>query len=216
MASGRTRVLCTVSVQDQVPPWMRSQGVPGGWLTGEYSMLPGSTSPRKNRDGRTGRGIDGRSQEIQRLIGRSLRRAVDLSKLPDITLWVDCDVISADGGTRTAAINGGMVALADALHRLELDGRLPVDPRLGLISAISVGMLKDQFVTDLDYREDSKADVDLNVVCTEDGRLVEVQGAAEGEPFDPQAFHNMIDMAQKACADVQAAQREALEERLPE
>jgi len=208
--SGRTRVLCTVSIQDQVPQWMYGKHQ-GGWLTAEYSMLPGASQPRKTRDGRTGRPIDGRSYEIQRLVGRALRTAVDLSVLPEVTLWVDCDVISADGGTRTTAINGAAVALYDALLWMEEQRQLRQWPLRGLVSATSVGLCDDQIVADLDYLEDSMADVDLNVVCAADGKLVEVQGAAERRPFTVEQFQSMLAMASQGCVQILQAQKKVLQ-----
>lgn len=206
---GRTRVLCTVSVQDQVPPWMYGKQ-PGGWLTAEYSMLPSAGQPRKPREGRTGRPLDGRTQEIQRMVGRALRCALDLAVLPEVTLWVDCDVISADGGTRTTAINGSLVALYDALLWMEQQRQLRKWPLRGLVSAVSVGLVDDLVVADLDYQEDSIADVDLNVVCAADGRLVEVQGAAERRPFALDRFQQMLALGQGGCAKVVDLQKKAL------
>jgi ribonuclease PH len=206
---GRTRVLCTVSVQDQVPQWMYGRNA-GGWLTAEYSMLPGASAPRKPREGRTGRPVDGRSLEIQRLVGRALRCAVDLAAMPEVTLWVDCDVISADGGTRTTSINGAVVALYDALLWMEEQRQLPRWPLRGLVSAISVGLLNNEAIADLDYQEDSAADVDLTVVCAADGRLVEMQGAAEKSPFTMEQFQAMASLGQQSCAQVIAAQKKAL------
>lgn len=206
-ASGRTRVLCTVSVQEQVPPWM--VGKPGGWLTAEYSMLPGSTPQRKPRDGRTGRPLDGRSQEIQRMVGRALRCAMDLTLMPDVTLWVDCDVIAADGGTRTTAVNGAAVALYDALLWMEEQRRLRQWPLLGLVAAMSVGLVGGEPMLDLDYQEDSSADVDMNVVMG-GGKLIEVQGAAEGRPFAVEQLHAMLAMAQNGCEQVLAEQKKVL------
>lgn len=206
---GRTRVLCTVSVQEQVPQWMYNRQ-PGGWLTAEYAMLPGASKPRKPRDGRTGRPIDGRSFEIQRLVGRALRCAVDLSVLPELTLWVDCDVISADGGTRTTSINGATVALYDALLWLEEQRMLRQWPLRGMISAVSVGIVEGQVLADMDYQEDSAADVDLTVVCAADGRLIEVQGAAERRPFALDQFQEMLTMGQKCCIDVLELQKKTL------
>ena len=202
--SGKTRVLCTVSIQESVPPWL--QGSNQGWVTAEYSMLPGSTNSRKPRDGRTGR-VDGRSQEIQRLIGRCLRGIIDTRKLPEVTLWVDCDVLSADGGTRTAAINGACVALHDALSSLNLKDW----PMTNLVSAISVGMVGGEPCVDLDYKEDHAASVDLNVACISDGRLVEVQGSAERSPFSHEQFLTMLDKARTACQRIHELQQEALE-----
>ena len=207
--SGKTKVLCTVCVQDQVPQWMYNRHQ-GGWLTAEYSMLPGAGSPRKPRDGRTGRPLDGRSFEIQRLIGRALRCAIDLGALPEVTLWVDCDVLSADGGTRTASVNGAVVALYDALLWMEEQKQLPKWPMRGLVSAVSVGIVNGTPMVDLDYSEDSSAEVDLSVVCAADGRLIEVGGGAEKKPFSMENFQQMVGMAQNACADVVALQKQAL------
>lgn len=206
---GKTKVLCTVSVQDQVPQWMFNRHQ-GGWLTAEYSMLPGAGQPRKPRDGRTGRPLDGRSFEIQRLIGRALRCAVDLVALPEVTLWVDCDVLAADGGTRTTSVNGALVALYDALLWMEEQKMLPKWPLRGFVSAVSVGVLGGTPVVDLDYQEDSGAEVDLSVVCTGDGRLVEVQGGAEKRPFAIEQFQQMVAMGQTACAQIVELQKKAL------
>jgi len=206
---GRTRVLCTVSLQDQVPPWMYNKQ-PGGWLTAEYSMLPSAGQPRKPREGRTGRPLDGRTQEIQRMVGRALRCSLDLTMLPEVTLWVDCDVLAADGGTRTTAINGAAVALYDALLWMEEQRHLKQWPLRGLVSATSVGLVHDQIVADLDYQEDSVAGVDLNVACASDGRLIEVGGAAEAKPFTVEQFQGMLAMAQKGCAQILAVQQKTL------
>lgn len=206
---GNTKVLCTVGIQDQVPHWMyRNQK--GGWLTAEYSMLPNAGKPRKPRDGRTGRPVDGRTQEIQRLIGRALRCAIDLKQLPEVTLWVDCDVLQADGGTRTTSINGALVALYDALLYMEEQKSLPNWPLRGLVSAISVGMRGGEALVDLDYSEDSNADADLNVICSSDGKLIEVQGAAETKPMAIEQFHEMVALGQKACINIDALQRKSL------
>jgi ribonuclease PH len=182
----------------------------GGWLTAEYAMLPGAGQPRKPRDGRTGRPLDGRSQEIQRLIGRALRCAVDLGALPEVTLWVDCDVLQADGGTRTTAINGALVAVYDALLWMEEQKQLPKWPLRGLVSAVSVGLVGGESMIDLDYEEDSSADVDLNIVCAADGRLIEVQGAAEKQPFTMEQFQAMLQLAQNGCAAVRDLQQKTL------
>ncbi|MCA8965282.1 MAG: ribonuclease PH [Planctomycetes bacterium] len=206
---GKTRVLCTVSVQDQVPQWMYNRHA-GGWLTAEYSMLPSAGRPRKPRDGRTGRPLDGRSFEIQRLIGRTLRCAIDLAAMPEATLWVDCDVLSADGGTRTTAINGALVAMYDALLWMEEQRQLPKWPLRGMVSAVSVGLVNGEAMVDLDYHEDSSAEVDLNVVCASDGRLIEVQGAAEKRPYTMVELQQMLDLAQRACADMRKLQEQAL------
>jgi len=206
---GKTKVLCTVSVQDQVPQWMYNRHA-GGWLTAEYSMLPGAGQPRKPREGRTGRPLDGRSFEIQRLVGRALRCAIDLGALPEVTLWVDCDVLAADGGTRTTAINGAVVAIYDALLWMEEQKQLPKWPLRGLVSAVSVGLVNGAPMLDLDYHEDSGADVDLNVVCASDGRLIEVQGAAEKKPFGLDQFQAMLAMAQSACTSIRDLQSKTL------
>jgi ribonuclease PH len=206
---GKTKVLCTVSVQDQVPQWMYNRHQ-GGWLTAEYAMLPGAGQPRKPRDGRTGRPLDGRSFEIQRLIGRALRCAVDLQQLPEVTLWIDCDVISADGGTRTTSVNGAVVALYDALLWMEEQKQLPKWPLRGLVSAVSVGVVGGTPMVDLDYSEDSTAEVDLSVVCAADGRLIEVQGGAEKRPFAMDQFQQMLALGQTGCATVVDLQKKAL------
>jgi ribonuclease PH len=173
-------------------------------------MLPGAGQPRKPRDGRTGRPLDGRSFEIQRLIGRALRCALDMSVLPECTLWVDCDVLAADGGTRTASINGAIVAVYDALLWMEEQKQLPKWPLRGLVSAVSVGIVNGAPMLDLDYHEDSAAEVDLNVVCAADGRLIEVQGAAEKKPFSMEQFQAMMTLAQQACVQVRDLQKSTL------
>lgn len=205
--AGRTVVLCTVSITDQIPVWLQSEG--GAWLTAEYSMLPGSTHSRKPREGRIGR-ADGRSLEIGRLIGRSLRSVVDLKSMPEITMWVDCDVLSADGGTRTTAINGACLAVFDALLHLEEQKKVRKWPMNGLVSAISVGLHNGQPVADLNYKEDHKADVDMNVVCMSDGRFVEVQSAAEGSPFSAEQFDTLLGMARASCEEINQLQKQAL------
>jgi ribonuclease PH len=205
--TGNTKVLCTVSITDHVPQWMHGRG--GGWLTAEYAMLPGATHGRKFRDGRNNR-VDARSLEIQRLIGRSLRSAVNLKSLPEITLWVDCDVLSADGGTRTASINGACVALYDALLYLEERKDIRNWPMPDLVSAMSVGIYNGQTLVDLDYKEDSNASVDLNIVCNSGGDYVEVQGSAEGNPFTPEQLAEMLECGRTACAKVEKEQRAAL------
>ena len=194
---GATRVICAVSHEEGAPRWRDRRG----WVTGEYAMLPGSTEPRARRE-RTPRG---RSQEIQRLIGRSLRAVVDLDDLPDVTLTVDCDVLEADGGTRTAAITGGWVALARAFDDLGYGGALT-----GQVAAVSVGIVDGRALLDLPYTEDVAADVDMNVVATSDGRLVEVQGTAEGEPFARDALDAMLDLAIAGCEQLFELQRAAL------
>ena len=207
MRSGQTTVLCAVTITENVPPWLLGQNQ--AWLTAEYSMLPGSTRNRKAREARTGR-ADGRSQEIQRLIGRALRSVVDLHLLPEITFWVDCDVLDADGGTRTASINGACIALFDALNGLRNAGRIKSIPMRSLVSAVSVGIVDGQVLVDLDYREDSAANMDLNVVCAADGHLVEVQGSAEGRPIPPEDFDELLRGARRACEAVRERQRREL------
>lgn len=202
---GRTRVLCNVSLQEGVPRWLAGSGQ--GWLTAEYALLPRSTHTRTPREN----GIaGGRTQEIRRFIGRSLRAGVDLSRLGERTLILDCDVLQADGGTRTAAVTGGYVALALAARRLAEREIVPPDFIRTPIAAVSVGIVQGQVLLDLCYEEDSQAEVDLNVVMTGDGRFVEVQGTAEKRPFSPDVLVEMLDLARKGIADLIAAQEEAL------
>jgi len=208
---GRTRVLCNVSVEEKVPTWMASAGAGGGdgsgWLTAEYALLPRSTHTRTPRETR---GLRGRTQEIRRLIGRSLRAAVDLDLLGGRTLIVDCDVLQADGGTRTAAITGGYVAVVLALRRLVDRGRVPPEVLCSPVAAVSVGVVGGEVRLDLCYDEDRDADVDLNVVMTGDGRLIEVQGTAEGAPFSREALDHMLDLAVQGIIRLVRYQREAL------
>jgi ribonuclease PH len=204
---GDTRVLCTASYADGVPPFLQGRGQ--GWLTAEYSMLPSSTSQRKARD-RGGR-IDGRSVEIQRLIGRSLRGVVDLAKLTERTLWVDCDVLQADGGTRTTAINGAWVALVDLLTHMDRKRLLRAWPLATQLAAVSVGMVDGEPLCDLAYSEDSRAEVDLNLVMTGDDRFIEIQGAAEGAPFSPESLTSMLALGTVAVRRILAAQDAALQ-----
>lgn len=187
--AGRTRVLCTCSVVPGVPNWKRNSGE--GWLTAEYAMLPGSVKGRKRREVGS---RDGRSVEIQRLIGRALRAVVDLRAFPDYTLSIDCDVLQADGGTRCASITGAMIALHDACQDLAQREKLRHWPLLDWAAAVSVGVVQGNEVLDLDYVEDSRADVDMNVIGTASGRLIEVQGTAEGEPFPRESCHRLIDL----------------------
>lgn len=210
VTAGRTKILCTVSIQESVPQWLA--GSDKAWLSAEYSMLPGATRQRKLRDGRAGR-VDARSLEIQRMIGRALRSVVDLRLLPEVTLWIDCDVLDADGGTRTTAINGACLALHDALKSLEAAGRLRCWPMLGLVSATSVGIVRGELLVDLEYQEDAAADVDLNVVRLADGRLVEVQGTAEKRAFTDDELRNMLALAETACARIAELQTAALDAR---
>ena len=202
---GRTRVLCNVSVEEEVPAWMTGGGV--GWLTAEYALLPRSTHTRTSRETR---GLRGRTQEIRRLIGRSLRAAVDLGLLGGLTLFVDCDVLQADGGTRTAAVTGGYVAVALALRRLAEQGVVPAEVLKPPVAAVSVGIVGGEVQLDLCYAEDRDAGVDLNVVMTDDGCLVEVQGTAEGMPFSRETLDRMLDLAAYGIARLIRHQREAL------
>ncbi|HVJ82689.1 MAG TPA: ribonuclease PH [Planctomycetia bacterium] len=198
--TGATRVLCTASLQEEVPEFLKGRGK--GWLTAEYNMLPGSTSPRKARD-RSGK-VDGRNVEIQRLIGRSLRNVVALEKLGERTLWVDCDVLDADGGTRTASITGAFIAVVDALGALA-----PVVLR-DSVAAISVGIVEGTPVCDLDYVEDKDAHVDMNLVATGGGRFIEVQGTGEGASFSPDELTAMLELGMTGLASLKQRQREAL------
>jgi ribonuclease PH len=204
---GQTRVLCAVTVEDRVPPFLRGAG--SGWVTAEYSMLPRSTLTRTPRESVAGR-IGGRTHEIQRLIGRSLRAVTDLKALGERTLTVDCDVIQADGGTRTASITGAFVALAAACARLRVNGT-PVAAVRQAVAAVSAGIVDGVPMLDLAYSEDSHADVDFNVVMTEDGRFVEVQGTAEGEPFDRSALDRILELSADGIRELFVLQRAALE-----
>lgn len=206
---GRTRVLCTASVSDDVPRWLRGSG--RGWVTAEYSMLPGSSAERVDREAARGR-QSGRTQEIQRLIGRSLRAVTDLTMLAETLITVDCDTLQADGGTRTAAICGGYLALHDACSRLVAAGRLAAQPIRDLCAAISVGIVDALPCLDLDYAEDSRAEVDMNVVMTGAGRFVEVQGTAEGAAFSRAELDTLLDLAQRGIEEVFGAQREMIAE----
>jgi ribonuclease PH len=200
---GDTKVICTASVEKGVPPFLRGSGQ--GWITSEYGMLPRSTNTRMGREAARGK-QGGRTVEIQRLIGRSLRASVDMKKLGEVTIKIDCDVIQADGGTRTASITGACVALLDAIK--SVDATLSTQ----LVSAISVGIVNGVPVLDLEYVEDSKADTDMNVVVTEDGRFIEIQGTAEDEPFDRDELSQMLVLAEKGARELQAMQRAALAE----
>ena len=205
---GDTKVICTVSVENGVPRFLKGQGQ--GWLTAEYGMLPRATGERNQREASRGK-QGGRTLEIQRLIGRSLRAALDMSKLGDVTLYVDCDVIQADGGTRTASITGAMVALVDALKVIKKRGGLKGgDPLKQMIAAVSVGMYQGEPVLDLDYLEDSAAETDLNVVMTSTGGFIEVQGTAEGAPFQPAELNAMLALAQKGMNEIFELQNAAL------
>jgi ribonuclease PH len=209
VAMGNTRVICGVMIEEVVPRWMKEQSVTGGWLTSEYSMLPYSTTTRKPRDIMKGR-LDGRSTEIQRLIGRSLRAVVDLEKLGPRTMWVDCDVLQADGGTRTAAITGASLAVALACRKLVRDKKVDAPPVKKLVAAVSAGMLDGKAIVDLNYEEDKAVTVDFNLVATEDGDFVEVQGSGEEATFAQSELDHMLTLARKGIADLIAAQRAVL------
>lgn len=207
---GDTRVLCNATVEPGVPRFLKGEGK--GWLTAEYGMLPRATGSRSQREAARGKQT-GRTVEIQRLIGRSLRAAVDLTKMPDLTVTLDCDVIQADGGTRTASITGAYVALADALAAAQERKLLKASPLVRQVCAISVGIYEGHAVLDLDYLEDSQAETDMNVVMTSDGGFVEVQGTAEGQPFSPQEFQAMLDLARLGGEEIFALQQKSLENR---
>src|SRR5262245_48826849 len=209
VSMGKTRVICAVTIEEAVPRWMKEQNVTGGWLTSEYSMLPYSTTTRKPRDIAKGR-LDGRSTEIQRLIGRSLRAVVDLEKLGPRTMWVDCDVLQADGGTRTAAITGASLAVALACRKLAKDKKVDMPPIKKLVAAVSAGILDGQAVVDLNYEEDRAVTVDFNLVATEDGDFVEVQGSGEEATFAQSELESMTALARKGIAELIAAQRAVL------
>jgi ribonuclease PH len=204
---GRTRVLCTASVEERVPPWLRGKG--RGWVTAEYSMLPGSTPERVNREAAKGK-QSGRTQEIQRLIGRSLRAVTDLVVLGEVQITVDCDALQADGGTRTAAICGGFLALHDACSRLVVAKKIPAHPITDLCAAISVGVVGALPSLDLDYSEDSTAEVDMNVVRTGEGKYIEVQGTAEGSAFSRSELDSLLDLAEHGIDQIFDLQREMI------
>lgn len=206
---GQTRVICGVMIEETVPRWMKEQNVSGGWITAEYSMLPYSTQQRKQRDSSKGK-VDGRSTEIQRLIGRSLRTAVDLEKLGPRTVWIDCDVLQADGGTRTAAITGAYVALCLALQKLVAEQRLPALPLARQVAAVSVGMVGGQVLLDLCYQEDAAAEVDMNVVMTETGEFIELQGSGEEATFTEAQMNTMVSLARSGLRQLFQLQRAAL------
>ncbi|MDO4897155.1 MAG: ribonuclease PH [Moraxella sp.] len=204
---GDTKVLCNVSIEQGVPRWLKGQGQ--GWLTAEYGMLPRATGTRTAREATRGK-QSGRTQEIQRLIGRSLRAMLDLSKLGENTIYVDCDVIQADGGTRTASITGSAVALIDALQSLQRDKKLITDPLIGLVGAVSVGMKDGRAYLDLDYDEDSTCDTDLNVVMTQAGGFIEIQGTAEAQQFSRDEMNAMLDLAEAGIGQIFELQKHAL------
>ncbi len=204
---GDTKVLCTATIEQGVPRWLKGQGQ--GWLTAEYGMLPRATGTRTQREAVKGK-QSGRTQEIQRLIGRSLRAMLDLKKLGEYTIYVDCDVLQADGGTRTASITGAAVAVIDALESLQRQKKLKTDPFLGLVAAVSVGVKAGQVLLDLDYIEDSSSDTDLNVVMTEQGGFIEIQGTGEGQAFSRDETNQMLDLAQQGITALIDAQKQAL------
>ena len=209
VSMGKTRVICGVMIEENVPRWIKEQGVTGGWLTAEYSMLPYSTQTRKPRDAARGR-VDGRSMEIQRLIGRSLRAGLDLEKLGPRTIWVDCDVLQADGGTRTTAITGASLALAVACRKLAKEKKLDAPPVQKLVAAVSAGVLDGNAILDLNYEEDKLVTVDFNLVATEDGELVELQGSGEESTFSQSQLDEMLALGRKGVAELIAAQRGVL------
>ncbi|MEX1221758.1 MAG: ribonuclease PH [Idiomarina sp.] len=204
---GDTKVLCNASVVKGVPRFLKGKGQ--GWITAEYGMLPRATHTRSDREAARGK-QGGRTMEIQRLIGRSLRSCVDLNALGEYSITIDCDVIQADGGTRTASITGACVALVDALNYMRSNGMVKTNPLKGMVAAISVGMYQGNAVADLDYPEDSKAETDMNVVMTEDGKLIEVQGTAEGEAFSFEEMNEMLGLARNAIRELVDAQKAAL------
>ena len=206
---GNTRVICAATVEDDVPRWMRVQRVDGGWLTAEYAMLPYSTLDRKARDISKGK-LDGRSSEIQRLIGRALRSVVDLKKIGQRTVWVDCDVLQADGGTRTAAITGACVAVAIAFNRLFAQGKIKDFPLKKLVAAVSAGVYQETPLLDLNYEEDRDAAVDFNVVMTESGEFVEIQGSGEEAVFSSAEMTSMLDLSKQGIERIVTLQREAI------
>lgn len=201
ISMGNTQVICAVSIENSVPRWMRSQGVEGGWITAEYSMLPYSTLERNSRESSRGK-VGGRTMEIQRLIGRSLRAAVDLKKLGSRTIWIDCDVLQADGGTRTASITGACKALGLAVDKLMASGEMEESPIIDPVAAISVGIVGGVPLLDLNYVEDVAADVDMNVVMTASGKLIEVQGTAEKNPFSRKELDALVDLAEKGIREL--------------
>ncbi len=204
---GDTKVLCTATVEEGVPRFLKGQGQ--GWITAEYGMLPRSTHSRNAREAAKGK-QGGRTLEIQRLIARSLRAAVDLKKLGEFNITLDCDVLQADGGTRTASITGACVALADALNKMVAQGKLKENPMKGMVAAVSVGIVGGEAVCDLEYVEDSAADTDMNVVMMEDGRMIEVQGTAEGEPFSHEELLSLLALAREGITTIIAAQKAVL------
>ena len=206
---GNTRVICGVTVEDIIPRWMKEQKVPGGWLTAEYSMLPYSTLERKQRDVSKGK-LDGRSSEIQRLIGRSMRAAVDLQKIGERTVWIDCDVLQADGGTRTAAITGAFVALSLAIKKLMSDNQLTESPIINPVAAVSMGVVNGQPLLDLCYTEDVAASVDMNLVMNSAGEFIELQGSGEEATFSESQLAGLLALGKSGIKELIAAQQSAL------
>lgn len=209
MEMGETKVICTAMIDDRIPPFLK--GTNTGWITAEYSMIPGSTITRKVRDSSRGK-VEGRSQEIQRLIGRALRSVVDLKVIGEKTIWIDCDVIQADGGTRTASITGAFVALVDAFYTLYKQSEIPYIPVKNFISAVSVGIVKGVPVLDLCYEEDSRADVDMNIVMTDNNRFVEIQGTGEENTFSMEELDTLISLSTKGNREIILMQKKALGE----
>ncbi|MCO6401309.1 MAG: ribonuclease PH [Verrucomicrobia bacterium] len=209
VSMGNTRVICAASIEEDVPAWMKRQKVSGGWVTAEYSLLPYSTEGRTRREVSAGK-LSGRTQEIQRLIGRAMRAAIDLDALGSRTIWIDCDVLQADGGTRTASITGAWVAVRRALDRLKREGRISSIPLSASIAAVSVGIVDGRPVLDLNYEEDAAASVDMNVVMTGKGTFVEVQGTAEDAPFSRPELNRMLDLAAGGIKKLLRAQQAAL------
>ena len=203
---GNTHVVCTATVEEKVPSWLKDEE--RGWVTAEYAMLPRATMVRVLRESKK---PSGRSQEIQRLVGRALRAGVDLKKMPGISVIIDCDVLQADGGTRTASITGGFVALYQALEKLVKEGRLPENPVREFVAAVSCGICDGEALLDLDYEEDSQAQADTNFVLTEEGRIVEIQGTAEGEPFENNQFEELMKLARQGIKELVAKQKQVLE-----
>ncbi|APM40761.1 ribonuclease PH [Clostridium kluyveri] len=207
MENGDTKVICTASIEDKVPPFLKGKGE--GWITCEYNMIPRATQVRKARDINRGR-IDGRTMEIQRIIGRALRSIVDLKAIGEKTIWVDCDVIQADGGTRTASISGAFVALVDAVNKLHKQNPFTIYPIRDFVSAVSVGIVNDTRMLDLCYLEDSRAKVDMNVVMTDSGEFVEIQGTGEQNPFTREDLKELLALAEKGIKSMISAQKDSL------
>ncbi|MGD9474767.1 MAG: ribonuclease PH [Eubacteriaceae bacterium] len=205
--TGNTKVICTAMVEDKVPPFLKGQKK--GWITAEYDMLPASTNTRKSRDRNRGK-IDGRTMEIQRLIGRSLRSIVDLEQLGERTIWIDCDVIQADGGTRTAAITGSFMALYEAMHKLKEQGIIEEIPIMQFVAATSVGIYQDQVIVDLCYEEDAAADVDMNLVMTENGEMIEIQGTGEERPFKKDELQKLLEVGEMSILKIIEFQKKTL------